>query len=262
MVNSENIYITGDTHADFRRFGAKHFHVPEGSVIIICGDFGGVWNDSASERYWLEWLEEKPYTILFVDGNHENYDLLNSYPVTEWNGGKVHVIRNNVIHLMRGQIFDIGGVRFFTFGGARSHDISDGILSMDDPDVKEKIARLNREQALFRIDHLSWWKEEMPSETEMAEGLANLEKAGNKVDCILTHCAPTSIQDVISRGMYEHDALTDYLDQVRQRCSFKIWFFGHYHDNEMIGQKFIMLYGMIAPLSDFLKQDMSYESQL
>ena len=158
---------------------------------------------------------------------------------------------------MRGQIFDIGGVRFFTFGGARSHDISDGILSLDDPDLREKIGRLNREQALFRIDHLSWWKEEMPSEAEMAEGLANLEKAGNEVDCILTHCAPTSIQDVFSRGMYEHDALTDYLEQVRRRCSFKTWFFGHYHENEMIGQKYVMLYEMIAPLSDFLKQDMS-----
>ncbi len=262
MENKKEIFITGDRHADFRRFGSQYFGAPEGSIVIICGDFGGVWNGSPSENYWLDWLEEKPYTFLFVDGNHENFDMLNSYPVSEWNGGKVHFIRKNILHLMRGQIFDIEGVRFFTFGGARSHDISDGILSMDDPDIKEKIKKLNREQALFRIDHLSWWKEEMPSETEMAEGLKNLEKAGNKVDCILSHCAPTSIQDVFSGGLYEHDTLTDYFEKIRRLCDFKLWFFGHYHDDKMIGQKYIMLYGMIVSLDDYLKQENSFNQQM
>ena len=253
MATKKKIYITGDTHADFKRFGAQYFDAPEGSVIIICGDFGGIWNNSSSDNYWLDWLENKPYTFLFVDGNHENFDILNAFPVSKWNGGNVHVIRKNIIHLMRGQIFDIEGVRFFTFGGARSHDIQDGILSLDDPDIHNKIKKLNREMALYRIDHLSWWKEEMPSEEEMAEGLSNLEKAGNTVDCILTHCAPTSIQDVHSSGFYEHDELTDYLEKILLRCSFKNWFFGHYHENKMIGQKYIMLYKMIVPLSDFLK---------
>ena len=252
MTNGKNIYITGDTHADFRRFGAKYFHAPEGSFIIICGDFGGIWDDSPSERYWLEWLEKMPYTFLFVDGNHENYDRLYAFPVSEWNGGKVHKIRRNVIHLMRGQVFDIEGVRFFAFGGARSHDISGGILSKDDPKFAEKKYKLDREMALYRIDHISWWKKEMPSESEKAEGLENLKNAGNSVDVILSHCAPTSIQDVISGGLFEHDNLTDFLETVRQRCSFKAWFFGHYHENKMIGRKYVMLYEMIVPLSDFL----------
>ena len=154
---------------------------------------------------------------------------------------------------MRGQVFNIEGVRFFAFGGARSHDISAGILSPDDPRFWEKKKMLDRDRALYRIDHFSWWKEEMPSEEEMEEGIFNLEKAGNSVDCILTHCAPTSIQDVISGGMYEHDVLTEYLETIRQRCSFKTWFFGHYHENKMIGRKYIMLYEMIAALDDYLE---------
>ncbi len=158
---------------------------------------------------------------------------------------------------MRGQVFDIEGVRFFTFGGARSHDIRDGILSQADPNIKGKIKKLDRERALYRIDHVSWWKEEMPSEAEMDEGISNLERAGNTVDCILTHCAPSSIQDVLSHGFYEHDELTDYLETVRRRFSFKTWFFGHYHENKMIGQKYVMLYEMIASLSAFLKHDFS-----
>lgn len=90
--------------------------------------------------------------------------------------------------------------------------------------------------------------------------MKNLEKAGNKVDCIISHCAPTSIPDVFSRGVYEHDTLTDYFEKIRRLCDFNLWFFGHYHENKMIGQKYIMLYEMIVPLSDFLKQDISLEN--
>lgn len=43
-------------------------------------------------------------TILFADGNHEQFDALNSYSVDEWNGGKVHIIEPGIIHLMRGQV--------------------------------------------------------------------------------------------------------------------------------------------------------------
>ena len=86
------IFITGDTHADFKRFGSNFFDDKE-CYVIVCGDFGGVWDNSNTEKYWLDWLESKKFTLLFVDGNHENFDMLNAYPVTEWNGGKVHVIR-------------------------------------------------------------------------------------------------------------------------------------------------------------------------
>ena len=47
--------------------------------------------------------------MLFIDGNHENFDKLNSYPVETWCGGKVHKIRNNVIHLMCGEVYCIEG---------------------------------------------------------------------------------------------------------------------------------------------------------
>ena len=76
----------------------------------------------------MDWLDCKSFTTLFVDGNHENFDRLYEYPVEEWHGGKVHKIRPSVIHLMRGQIFEIEGKSIFTFGGASSHDIDGGIL--------------------------------------------------------------------------------------------------------------------------------------
>ena len=88
--------------------------------VIICGDFGLVWQDCAEERRWLNWLEEKPWTTLWVDGNHENFDRLHTYPATEWHGGKIQKIMPHVFHLCRGQIFQLENRRIFTMGGAGS----------------------------------------------------------------------------------------------------------------------------------------------
>ena len=248
------IYVTGDTHGEFERLGSKHFSGGDGDYLIVCGDFGGVWDDSRQEQYWRKWLSEKP---LFIDGNHENYDWLSAYPVTEWHSGKVQRIADNIFHLMRGQVFEIDGARFFTFGGASSHDIDAGILEPDDPDFVAKRKKLDRERALYRVNRVSWWAEELPSEEEQEEGLRNLEKYQYQVDCILSHCAPSTVQDFVSRGFYRHDSLTDYLDRVKELCDFKIWFFGHYHISERIGKKFVLLYDKIVALADFLRDDSS-----
>lgn len=246
------VFITGDTHGDFTRFKKDIFYeqteLSKEDFVIICGDFGGVWEDSPQEHYWLDWLEAKPFTTLFVTGNHENYDLLASYPVSEWRGGQVQAIRPSVLHLMRGQIYDICGKRFFTMGGTSSHDIQDGILEPDDPLFKQKYKRLYKQGALFRVNRRSWWAEELPSEAEYAAARVALDRAGWEVDYIVTHCCPTSIQDAISGGMYQRDALTDFFEKVSQRCKFKYWFFGHYHENKAIQQKYVLLYEQIIKL--------------
>lgn len=149
------IYITGDTHADFSRLEEDKFPIQsdmtKNDYVIICGDFGGVWNyivESMHEKQWIDWLDNKNFTTLFVDGNHENFERLYKYPVEAWHGGKVHKIRNSVIHLIRGEIYDIDNKKFFTFGGARSHDIQDGILNIDE---YEKIYMYQKRGAYFRI---------------------------------------------------------------------------------------------------------------
>ena len=87
----------------------------------------------------------------------------------------------------------------------------------------------------------------------MAEGLLNLERVGNAVDIVISHSAPSSIVDIYSRGFYKHDVLTDYLEKVKERISFKAWFFGHYHESQMIGQKYVMLYDFFMELEQLLK---------
>ncbi len=144
------IYITGDCHQDFGRFNTGIFpeqkEMTKDDYVIVCGDFGGVWNrggENKEEKHLMDWLEGKPFTTLFVDGNHENFDRLYAYPVEEWHGGKVHKIRPTVIHMMRGQVFAIDGKSVFTFGGASSHDIDGGILEPEDPDFKRKKRKLD-----------------------------------------------------------------------------------------------------------------------
>lgn len=244
------IYITGDTHGDWMsRLRTNAFpeqkEMTKDDYVIICGDFG-IWHDTNQERHNLKWLEDKPFTTLFVDGNHENFDRLYAMPVSEWHGGKVHFIRPHIIHLMRGQVFEIDGVSLFTFGGASSHDIQDGILEKDNPRIKE----WNKNPfKMFRVNHESWWKEELPSEEEMSEGIQNLEKYNNKIDFIITHCGATSSIALYSMGDYKPDILTNYFEEIRQKVNFKKWFMGHYHDNYAINDKEIILYEQIVRIS-------------
>jgi len=71
-------------------------------------------------------------------------------------GGTIRRIRPSVVLLERGQIFDLDGRRFFTMGGASSHDIQDGILEPDDPQFKRKQRQLDTSGALYRVNHRSW----------------------------------------------------------------------------------------------------------
>ena len=219
------IYVTGDCHGNFARFEQKHFseqaNMTKDDAVIIAGDFGGVWFGDSRDDETLDWLERLPFTLAFVCGNHENYDALERYPVAEWHGGKVHRVRPHVLHLMRGQIFELEGYRFFTMGGAKSHDTN------------------------HRINHISWWRQELPSDEEYIEALQNLERYNWQVDYIITHCAPTSIALAGSRHN-EADRLTDFLQEVRERATYHYWLFGHYHDNRAIDEKHILLWEQIV----------------
>ena len=250
------IYITGDCHRNFERFNRSIFpeqqEMTKEDYVIVCGDFGGVWNkgkENKEETMLLDWLDCKSFTTLFVDGNHENFDRLYDYPVENWHGGKVHKIRPSVIHLMRGQVFDIDDRSIFTFGGASSHDIDGGILEPDDPDYKKKKKELDQGWLPYRINHVSWWKQELPSGEEMEEGRKNLELHHNTVDFIVTHCCSSSTQAMLGGSLYKPDMETAYLEEIKQNTKFKKWFFGHYHDNRNVSAEEILLYEQIIRIS-------------
>ena len=221
------IFITGDTHGDidFHKLTTDMFPV-EGltrdDYVIICGDMGIVWGGS-SDNYMQKWWTSKPWTTLFVDGNHENFHKLYEYPVEMWHGGKVHRITPSVYHLMRGQIFDIDGHSFFTMGGAASHD---------------KWARkLN----------VSWWEEELPNEQEMAEARRNLAAADNKVDYIITHSLPSSLLPFVVRSA-EQDSATIFLEEIFNKVKYRHWYCGHYHEDVNLPFRISVMYQSIKEI--------------
>lgn len=250
------IYITGDTHSDFRRFSKSNFpeqnEMTKDDYCIIAGDFGGVWyraNDMVhgkSEKFNLDELNSRAFTTLFIPGNHENYARLMSdeFPVREWKGGLVKEIRPSILMLMRGEMYEIDGAKIFAFGGAASHDIKDGILDGESPDWKKKAKQLDKQgKYLYRIKGISWWEEELPTTEEMQHGLDTLDRYSWKTDFVITHCAPSSTQALL--GWYENNILTQYLEEIRQKLVYKRWFFGHYHDNRQVNAQDILIYEQV-----------------
>lgn len=252
-----SVWVTGDIHGNPIRLSTDDFYEQkefsgnkDENVVIILGDFGLVWNkdkESAQEKYWLDWLENKPFMTVFVDGNHDNHILLKEYPVKEWHGGKVHEIGPHVLHLMRGEVFIIEDCKFFTFGGASSHDIQDGILGYSDPDWKKKAKELDKAgKYRYRIKGLSWWEEELPSKEEMQHGLDNLKENNNAVDFIITHSPSTYDLFLMGGyGVYDPDILTDYLEKIKGAINYKKHMFGHMHINKVVNDKDICVYEQI-----------------
>lgn len=216
------IYITGDTHGDQNRFFGKDplaSGLTANDYLIVCGDFGYLFKNSLSEQVFLGDLERLPFTIAFVDGNHENFPAIYAYPVIEWHGGKVHQLRRNIFHLIRGEIYEIEGKTFFAFGGAYSIDKS------------------------MRTEGVAWWHEELPNEEEYKNAYENLKKHHFKVDHILTHTLPREMILRYGKHPDPHDMqLTGFLEWIMYETQFTHWWCGHWHDDQDLTEKFTILW--------------------
>ncbi len=232
------IWVTGDVHGgiDIAKLSGRRW--PEGrgltrdDLLIVCGDFGMPWSGSNEERWWLAWLEGRPWTTLFVDGNHECFPYLAELPVGERWGGEVQVYPEypHIVHLMRGQVYELGDgggrdpVRVFAMGGAASHD---------------------RE---YRTEGWDWFAEEMPGPDELAAAEARLDAAGWDVDLVVSHCCsarmlPSALAAAgVSDARRHPDALNAWFDALEDRLAYGLWCFGHYHADARLDGRHRLLY--------------------
>jgi predicted phosphodiesterase len=224
------IFVTGDTHGgtDIAKLNSKLFaeerFLSKNDYVIIAGDFGFLQDFRNADSYWLKWFQEKNFTTLFVDGNNENFELLSRYPIDLWRGGKVHMISDSIIHLMRGQVFDFDGIKIFTFGGAKSKGIE------------------------HKIENGCWWQEEMPSEEEYIEGKKILEQYNWTVDFIITHSCPgTALEHIRCQCGIKGKAneLHDYFDELCRKMKCNQWYFGHYHFDLKLPDKMTLLFNRV-----------------
>lgn len=213
-----SVYITGDLHGEEAFIKTIPERCPElgkGDILIVAGDFGLPWWAPSVEKSWndqklLTILSEYEFTVCFVDGNHENYDLLKEYPYEEKWGGRVQKIVENVYHLCRGELFTMEGNRIFTFGGATSVD-------------KE-----------YRTEHISWWREENASQAEKDYGLDMLKSVDWNVDYVITHTAPEQFLSVYRQAAFNKLSFCPtgaYLTELHRQLTYKKWYFGHFHDD-------------------------------
>lgn len=220
------IYITGDMHGDISCFkNPKLKKLGEKDILIVCGDFGFLWNPKdAKEQKNLETLKKKKYTICFVDGAHENFDILNSYTPYRWKGGNAHKIADNIFHLMRGEIFTLDSKTFFVMGGGESDD------------------RAMREEGI------SWWKEEMPDEDEIKNACDNLKAAEYRVNYILSYEAPAIAKDFLrlhTNRDVNMSPLNTYLQELTRDVEYYHWYFGSLHTDMQITKKMTAVFNDI-----------------
>lgn len=233
------IYVTGDYHGGIDGAKLRPENFPEGAsltrddCVVVCGDFGMPWTGSNDELAELAWLASQPWTTAFVDGNHECFSYYDEQPEELWHGGRVHRFEDypSIVHLMRGQVFELDGARVFTMGGATSVDRA------------------------WRVPGLSWFPEELPSRAEYEEAERNLGRAGWRVDYVLTHTCASSL---LPRALYpdtgwqapDTDELTGFFESLEERLDYRRWYFGHFHKDRDIDDRHTLLYRNVVRLGD------------
>lgn len=217
------VYVTGDMHGDPQRLKDPALHsLRRGDTLLVCGDFGFIWDGSSAEEKRLRQWGRRKYTVAFIDGRHENFERLSRYPTEEWNGGMVHRINDTVVHLMRGEIYQIEEHTYFAFGGGESDD-------------KE-----------FRKAGESWWPEEMPTPEEMIHARENLAAHGNRVDYILTHTPTPKCRARLDRTA--PDGVSLFLGTLEDTVTFRHWYFGRMHRDRVMGSQRRAMFKEIRPV--------------
>jgi len=217
------VFVTGDTHGlnDFGKL--KRFNqvnkLDRMDYIIIAGDAGIVWSRETLDDAIREY-ESLGCTVLFVDGNHENFDMLErSLNINWWHGGKVHQISDNIFHLQRGEIFFLHGKSILALGGGESID------------------------KCFRQENKSWWSGELITQSDCNNAITKLHGNNRQVDYIISHTPPNNILSEIYKELTQcWEDVPDYMDNklkqtesgrilshIAKHAKFSKWYFGHLH---------------------------------
>lgn len=223
------IYVTGDTHGDADRFKAKETkRLKKGDTLIVLGDFGFLWNGGKAEKKLCKKLGKMKYNLLFIDGAHENYDLLKEYEICDYCGGKAQQISGKLYHLLRGEIYTIEDKRLLCFGGADSLD------------------RETREEGK------TWWRDEVPTDDDYKNCLENLKKCGEP-DYILTHDAPSRLSNFLKLDkdtvLYETSRLEAFFDELYKNVKHSKWLFARYHKDQRLGSAAAAVFRAVVPLN-------------
>ena len=217
------IYATGDLHGELSRLREKPIkQLGKGDYLLCCGDFGCLWDGTPAEEKVLQWIGKRRFTTLFVEGCHDNLDLLARYPAEERWGGLVRPISGRLYHLCRGTVVNLEGTTVFALGGGVTPTL-DGL-----------------------VPGLSWWPEELPSPDELAAARESWQRRGG-ANIVLTHDCPASLLGCMAANA-QPNRLQLFLEELRRTGDFDRWFFGCYHQDRRIPPAYQALYQQVAPV--------------
>lgn len=218
------IYVTGDLHGDPARLSDRALRrLKKGDFLLVCGDFGFVWDGSPAEMKLRRKLGKKKYTTIFVDGAHDNLPMIRQFPEEDYAGGTVRRIEGNLLYAERGTILVLAGQTVFFLGGGVSEDLDE------------------------RMESGTWHREEMPTAEELAEAGARLYQNGG-ADIIITHQPSDRMRIFLGGDRSEESPLGAFLDQVEQEGRFGSWYFGRLHRDKRIPPRHTVVFREIVPV--------------
>ena len=192
------------------KLNTRHFKcdgLTKEDILVIMGDAGFVWCNGPTEHFWLDFLDNKPWTTFCVLGNHENYDMIEQFPTTTFGGEEVYQVSKSVFYAKTGRIYDLCGKKCLVINGADSHDIF--------VDGKR-----------YHTPHVSWWEQEQITEEDIEVAKANLQKYNNTVDFVFSH---TGGQEVCNFLGFKPTISDNRLTRILDGVIYKKAFCGHYH---------------------------------
>lgn len=203
------LFVVGDTHGDIdiRKLTTSKFPIQneltKEDIVIVMGDWGGIWYGTRKDEYMLKWWNNKPWTTFVVLGNHECYEAINKLPLSEAFGAPVRKVKDSIYIAESGYIYNLCGYNCLVVNGADSHDKQ------------------------WRKENFNWWPEEQITQNQINTALVNLAKCGDTIDFLLTHTGGTEVVKQLGFTPTTSDYL---LDQVINVAEIKYRHFcGHYH---------------------------------
>ena len=219
------IYFLSDQHGGERTGELTKYldEAGDSDLLIVLGDIGLKFRDTEENRAFDDLILSSKKKIAFIDGNHENFDFLETFPMGERYGAPVRILSENVVWLQRGYIYEIEGKSFFAFGGCKSG-------------------------AKWKSLGLCWPQEE-PTKDQLVRAYANLKAHGNKVDYILTHKLENGT------GSTENAELRRLCDYIKENVDYKMWYAGHWHKYKKGGDKLLFIYDVLIPLEPSIQNE-------
>lgn len=245
--------LTGDTHSRvLDRLNQLKDYKPAETALIILGDAGLNFYLNKTDYKNKKLINNTGYTIYCLRGNHEERpeNISNMLIMLDPEvNGMVYVEPEfmNIRYLMDGHCYKFGQYTALCIGGAYSVD---------------KWYRLNNYKQ--SNGWCGWFPEEQLTDYEMQ--FIEKRMSGNYYDFIFTHTCPHSWEpkDLFIEGLDQStvDKSMEYwLDDFKEKISFNIWCFGHYHSDRTEYEGVEQYYQDIEPLEAIWDRTLNHISR-